>query len=104
MLLWISIGRAASIPGEIPPIVTLPSWEAIVGNSPVIIVLALVIRWFMAHVENKDKALFEIIGRKDQEFTQLAKDCHAELQNYGVQVLATQRELVTVIRNLTDKK
>jgi hypothetical protein len=99
LLFWLFLpyAQASDAVNSVPVNVVNPlvGWEAQVKDFGSLAIVVLVVRWFMGHIEAKDKAFLEAISAfmlalkvKDDKYTELANACRSEHHASTARVLA----------------
>lgn len=104
LLLWVAIVTAAESNGTTVNVPFDSSWGALFSNASVVGVLGLVVKWFMSHVEGKDRAFVEMVTRKETAYEALANACNKSHEESAARLLDAQQQLAEAIRQLTDRK
>lgn len=74
------------------------SWDNILEQSAVLVVLGFVVKWFMSHVESKDAAYREELRRKDEACFHAIQRYQEYVMLHEQKVIATQQEIVIILK------
>lgn len=55
-----------------------PGWDALIRSSPWAVIVALVCKWFMAHIDAKDKLYVDLASRKDEQLMSVIAHCRED--------------------------
>lgn len=106
LLVWLSMITLlnADTNATLPMTTPLPQWESLLATSPFAVITGIIVKWFMNHIDSKDKTFLDALAKKDADFARLAEQCHAQLQQYGLEIAGTLKDSLSVINKLISKE
>lgn len=74
----------------------LPTNEGIrrlLEQSPWAVVIFMIVKWFMSHIDTMKREFLATLEKKDAAFTALADECHKQFERQFAELMALFKEL-----------